>query len=50
MRIFCTLALFCALAAADPTRIRYRDGGLDAALAEAKSGGRLVLVVLAMDG
>jgi hypothetical protein len=50
MRTLYALALFCALAWADATPIRYRDTGLDAAIAEAKTSGRLVLVVLAMDG
>jgi hypothetical protein len=50
MKSICTLALFAALASAEPPRIRYRESGLDAALAEAKSNARLVLVVLWMDG
>ena len=50
MRTTCVITLLAVLASADPGLIHYRDGGLGAALAEAKAEGRLVLVVLAMDG
>lgn len=53
MRTLCTIAMLTTLASAVPDgagRVRYRESGLDAALAEAKSTGRLVLVMLAMDG
>jgi hypothetical protein len=52
MRTIGALALLVTLASAGPeaARIRYRDGGLEAALAEAKAKERPVLVVLWMDG
>ncbi len=53
MRSICALILLVALASAGPEgpgRIRYRDGALDPALAEAKASGRIVLIVVAWDG
>ena len=47
MRTICTLTLLSALALAGPeVRIRYREGTLETALAEAKATGRVVLVVV----
>lgn len=53
MKSIWTLVLLVTLASAGPEgpgRIRYRDGAIEPALAEAKASGRIVLIVVAWDG
>ena len=53
MKTICALIVLSTLVSAGPDRpgrILYRDGALEPALAEAKTDGRIVLIVVAWDG